>query len=259
MPVTPWADHTNALPPALSDEMDNARCDLAMALASEVLYNLTKRKYPGAQTDTIRPLARWRSYQGPPQWWQSYGQSRPSYGWCSCNRSNGQFGCATIPQIKLPGFPVGNVDDIVVKIDGEAFDQFDLQDSRYLVRVDGQGWPCCQDLTKTDDEPNTWSVQYPWGRNPPTGGVLACAALGSDLYLALSPDTADQSLAGARIRSITRNGITAAIADAESVFKDGFTGVAVADLWIMGELLGNERRPGKIIVPGRGRRARRIG
>jgi len=259
MPVTPWADHTNALPPAQSEEMDAERCDLAMAMASEVLYQLTKRKYPGAQVDTIRPLARWRSYQGPPQWWQSYGQLRPAYGWCSCNRSDGQFGCASIPQIRLPGFPVGNVDDIVVKIDGAEFTQFDLQDSRYLVRIDGQGWPCCQDLTKSDDEVNTWSVQYPWGRTPPVGGQLAAAVLGSDLYVALDPATQDQSIVGERIRTVTRNGITVAMADPETLFKDGLTGLPVVDLWIISELLGNERRPGKIIVPGVRRRARRIG
>lgn len=251
------------MPPVDLNALDADLMDAAMVLASNVLHRLTGRKYPGICLDTVRPVARWRQDAGLPRWWQAYGNTRSSsrYGWCSCNRSP-DFGCASMPSIALPGYPVFEDDThpIVVKVDGTPLSDgaFTVIDKRHLVRTDGQGWPCCQDLKKPDDEEGTWSVRYSFGAPIAEDAKLMAAMLGSNIYLSLSPVTAGESqLPAERIRSISRQGETITLLDPEALYKDGFTGVAVVDLWLMSERVGNERKGARVLVPGRGRQTRR--
>lgn len=255
MTCTPWATSEDAVAPAKSDDMDEAVCDQAMLMASDILFNLTRQKYRGRCTDTVRPIARWRAADGRSVWPMIPGLARARYGFCSCNRS-ADFGCGSIPEIALPRGPV-IADSVSVKIDGADFGAFAVNDRRTLVRTDGLGWPCCQDLLLSDDETGTWSVTYEYGRMPPPGGVLACAVLGSNLYATLSRDPDAMAGLPDRLRTIVRQNMTAELFDPLEAIRAGLTGLPAVDLWIISELFGDSRRPGRVIVPGRGRSVRR--
>lgn len=254
---SPWATSADACAPCDVYGVDSAELDDAMQIATDVLFNLTGRRWKGMCTDTIRPQAQWR--EAPvPRWWPASGAS--SHGFCSCHRGR-ETGCCSVPEIKLPGFPV-QVENVVVRIDGEVLDAdaYAIHDGRYLVRIDGEGWPCCQDLTAdpaTDE--NTFEVTYLYGVDPPIGGMRAAATLGCQYLLASNPDAVSSGACRLpkRITTITRAGTTIAVVDPMTLVKDGMTGLIEVDQWVQSILLGDQRRRSRVLVPGATRSTRR--
>lgn len=247
----PWADVADACAPCNEYDFDPALLEDGIAAASEVLWNLTGRRWSGICTDTVRPTAcGCTAYAG--RWWGGSG--------CGC-------GCGGVSEIILPGYPVVDVTEVL--IDGEvvAEARYRVDDRQRLVyqpELDGdgerRGWPCCQRLSRAAGEEGTWSVEYVHGQEPPLGGVRAAAALGCQLALSCLP--ADDELGKKcrlpkRVTSITRQGVTLAIIDPLTLFADGLTGLPEVDLWVQSVIKGDQRRRGRVFVPGRGGRARR--
>lgn len=265
MTCTPWVTSADAVSPCNGYDIDSLLLDETMQMASDILFNLTSKKYRGTCTETVRPLARRRAEPGWSRWWPSSsyyatGAFASGRDYCACNRSS-DFGCGTIPEFPLPGRPVHPA-SVEVTIDGAPFTEFRVDDHYKLVRTDGNGWPCCQDLLLADTEVGTWSVTYDYGLNPPRGGLLAAALLGTQLYLAI-PDApgvgTNLSLLPKRVTSISRQGITLAVIDPLTLFQDGLTGIPFVDVWVANEKLADSRRPATVHVPGRGRTVRRVG
>ena len=253
-----WATLDDIGEPCSSLSMSADLMQNALYTASDVLFNLTGRRWPGVCSDSIRPIAQWRQHDGPPRWWPSTSSS--TSGWCSCNRSQ-QYGCATVPEISLPGHPVLSA-SIVVRIDGVTLDpsQYRLDDHHKLVRIDGEGWPCCQDLTADDaTDLHTFAVDYDFGLAPPIGGVFAAAELACQMALSRDPVNSGACALPKRITSITRQGETITILDPLHVFDDGKTGIPSIDLWIASERYGAKSRRSAVLLPGRQRVARRVG
>lgn len=247
-----WATHEDVLGTAC-EAADPDLVDDACLVASDMLYELTGRRWPGICTDKVRPQAQWRKADGPPQWWPALPTS--PFGFCSCHRGR-ETGCAPIPEIRLPHGPVVK-SSVIVKIDGEVFEEWRLDDRRYLTRLDGDRWPCCQDLLLEDDAVNTWSIEWQWGARPPIGGKMAAAALGCQLALAYDPSTAGQCALPAKTQSITRAGTTIRMIDPATLLEKGLTGFAPVDQWVNSVLVGRKRQPPTMIIPGRHRGFRR--
>ena len=118
-----------------------------------------------------------------------------------------------MPRVPLGRYPVVSVDS--VWIDATVLDVTDytVEDSRYLVRLDGEGWPCCQRLDRdylTDDD--TFAVEFTYGRAADDAAVAALMTYAPEVILALCPGSTDCALP-ARVQSITRQGVTATIVD----------------------------------------------
>lgn len=245
---SPWAELGDVCSPCNTYEFDTTVLEQAMQAASDVLYNLTGRRWPGECQETLRPCG--------------YGTSRSH--WCGCNDSR-SCGCARLSQIKLPGYPVTSVQ--LVKIDGTPVNsaRYRLDDHRmltYLSESDSaerRGWPCCQRLDRADSEDDTWSVTYTFGSAPPVGGVQAAATLACQLALACDPSTVNDCRLPKRVTSITRQGVTLAVLDPLTLFRDGLTGLADVDLWVQSVLRGDKTRRATVHVPGRGQTHRRVG
>ena len=249
---SPWATNADALAP-FNVGVDAFELDTCMQQASDILYEFTRRKYRGTCTDEIRPLARWRAYEGPRMWWSSLdGFPRSRYGWCSCNRSGNEYGCTSMPMIRLPGYPV-DAESIVVTIDGVPFTDFLLLDKRNLIRTDDEGWLCCQDLTLATTEDNTWKVRYEYGVAPPLGGKRAAVLLGQSLYAAMHPSDDLPCALPQRVTSVTRQGVSLAILDPLTLFQGYQTGIPVVDLWIAADRAGDAQRA-TLLDPAGGRR-----
>lgn len=250
---SPWAAAADVCGPCIGYDLDPALLDDALQVASEILYDLTRRRWPGECADTVRPCG---ERHDRAKWYPTH-RTVPV---CGC-RSSRECGCRRLSEIRLPGYPVTSIGQVT--IDGDIIDpaNYRVDDWRYLTWLDPDGetgrggWPCCADPRRGIDEDDSFSVTYTYGLGPPLGGVQAAATLGCQLALACVPDAKCQL--PKRITTITRSGVSLAVLDPLSLFKDGLTGIASVDLWVASTFLGSARRPATVVVPGRGRPVRR--
>lgn len=257
----PWADAADVCSPCDDYAFDPALLDDALQMASDVLYELTRRKWPGECSETLRPCGYGTGRTTAPQL-RTHGY-QPAQ-WCGCNDSRA-CGCRRPREVKLPGYPVTGVTQ--VKIDGVVLhaDRYRVDDKRWLVYLpesdsaERQGWPCCQRIDLADTELDTWSVTYTYGEAPPIGGARSAATLGCQLALACQPETVGQCRLPKRITSITRQGVTLAVLDPLTLFADGLTGLSEVDLWVQSILRGDAQRRATVHVPGAQQRHRRVG
>jgi hypothetical protein len=98
-----------------------------------------------------------------------------------------------------------------------------------LVRVDGESWPRCNDLTKADTEVGTWSVTFTVGQPVPEGGKWAVGELACQLLRAARGEDCRLPRTVSRL---VRQGVTIEFPDMVELFKNGLTGLYLVDLFI---------------------------
>lgn len=260
--VQPWCTLEDICAPCNDYAFDDVLLEDAIEAASNVLYEFTGRRWPGENQDVVRPCGMRSTYL----WGRHDFNTGDLSGWCGCARPR-ECGCRRLSEIKLPGYPVVSVDE--VKIDGLVIDpdRYRLDDHRWLVYLPDesgvdprQGWPCCQRTDLADTEEDTFSVTYTFGQLPDRGGVMAAASLACQLALAFCPPSssgASQCRLPKRVTSISRQGVTLAILDPLSLFKDGQTGLAEVDMWIGAKNYGAKKRAATARRVGQGRSVRR--
>lgn len=260
---SPWAEVGDVTSgPAADYGFDSALLADGIQVASDILFELTRRQWPGECEETVRPCGygtTLRSLKQDPV------SGYVSGGWCGC-RSSRVCGCSPLSEHRLPGYPVRDV--VSVKIDGVILDRarYRVDDRRWLVYLpDGdddprQGWPCCQRLDLADTEEDTWSITYVYGTAPPSGGVKAAARLGAQLALAWSPGDASKSCQlPQRVTTISRAGVSMTVLDPMTLISEGRTGLADVDLWVSSILKGLANRPATVHIPGEAASHRRTG
>lgn len=235
---SPWAETGDVCAPCNAYDFDEALLVDTIQMASDILFDLTGRAWPGECTDVIRPCGYRR------------GDS------CGCLDSK-VCGCRRLSQLELPGRPVAEVE--AVKIDGVVVDpaRYRVDDHRWLVYLpesdsaERQGWPCCQRLDLADTAEDTWSVTYVHGQAPPTGGRVAAASYGCQLALACDPGTSTGACRlPKRVTSITRQGVSMAVLDPMTLVQDGLTGLSEVDGWVASVWRGRSRRQAQVWAPG---------
>lgn len=266
---SPWATVADVCEPCSDYTFPQNVLEDALTIASELLFNLTGRQWPGSCSDVVRPNARFRAndnligfngagsnQQG--NWWQL------PMGFCTCQQSRGFFGCTRVSEITLGGAPVTEI--IQVKQDGVVLQpsQYRVDDYRYLVRLpdaDGSrpGWPCCQDPALDDTQPGTWSVTFAYGTPPPAGGVRAAARLGCEIAMACTPELVGRCRLPARTTAVLRQGVNTTMVDPKDFIDNGRTGLPDVDLWIKSVNPAGLRRRAQAMSPDIDRRVRRAG
>lgn len=218
------------LDPAPSDEDVAA----AIAWASEYLYEVTGRRWPGVQRLKVRPMT-------------------PVSSGCSSSRRH--LSCPGVVAQELAGTPLVSI--VEVKIDGQVIDpdRYRIDDARYLVATRGPDgvrlrWPACQVMDLPDTEMGTWSVDHEFGAGPPAAGVAMAGRLACELLVSWSGGDEDCQLE-AGWTSITRAGVTRSQPSVAELVAAGATGVREVDLWVAGLREGQARRGAAVIVPGR--------
>lgn len=219
-PCAPWttAEDVAACPPY--DNLDGAAVALGVTAATEVLFALTGRQFPGPCTDTVRPT-----------------------GQCG-----GRGGCRPrLHLVPLGVSPIVSVESVTVA--GVELDpsEYRILDSFWLVRADGSSWPCCPDVLA---EPAAFEVEFTWGQEPPGVCRTAARVLAGEIARSLCGD--DSCALDRRVQNITRQGVSMQMALPGLVdsLSKGLTGIAEVDLAVLATNPNRLDRPPSILVPG---------
>jgi hypothetical protein len=225
-PCAVWADPESFSVCEPGDIRPEVLAD-AISLATTILYAQTGRAFPGPCTDVWRPSE------------------------CGCLLGQ-RCGCRWYPSLLLRSQPVVSVTE--VKIDGAVLptsgwrlgDPADPLRAGWLFRIDGEQWPCCQDLALAVTQPDTWQVTYTWGAGPPAGADHMVEVLACEYVKAW---TGGKCRLGRGFTSITRENLTATKADPTQLAALGLTGLPEVDAWVVAVNPGGVDRPPKVLNP----------
>jgi hypothetical protein len=206
--------------PADTDQEGQQRLENAITSASDLLYSLSGRKFPGVFEAVVRPqpvIGRGIGLPAPLP-------PMPMGSWGSC------FGpphirCEAPMAIGLGRAPL--VEIIEVSVNGEVIDpiQYRIDDQKWLVRADCCPWPMCGCSC------DNFMVQFTFGENPPQLGADAALILSAEMYRAMTPGATNCRLP-ARLTSITRQGVSMALIDPMDFMEKGLTGIYQVDMFI---------------------------
>jgi hypothetical protein len=196
---------------------------LAETYAGHCLTALTLHRV-GGNPVTIMPASRER-VPGHYAYWDSYenillGTFYPGTVYPSAEQLQSRETVTALEAIDLPG-PVGAVTEVL--IDGVALDAsaYRVEDGRYLVRLDGKGWPA----ESGDNFVITYYNSHPVGAlGAHAGGVMAVewlALITGDKKCRLPPSAS----------VVTRQGITMEVT--RGMFPEGVTGIPEIDAFLM--------------------------
>lgn len=259
----PWCDVDDVIgddgcAPCATSTLDADAVVVAIDVATDILWRLTGKRWPGRCTTTVRPCARPRGRQavsaGDAALSRYAHAYHPSWGVCSGRTPDG-CGCGTVPEVLLGAVPI--VDILEVRIDGVALAEADyrVDDRRKLVRVDGEGWPVCQDLTLEDTEVGTWSVTFVHGDPPPAAGVQMAAIYACEIAKSLCGDSSCKL--PQRVQSISRQGVSMTLLDPAEFVDQGKTGLPLVDTWIKAVNPSGRQARARVSSPDVGPRVRR--
>ena len=148
--------------------------------------------------------------------------------WCGYDGGAGCCTCEPRCQVWLPG-PVASIPVSGVSVDGAVVPMeghWRVDNGHWLVRIDDECWPDCQDYNVAPTEANTFQVTYNVGIPVPSillraAGELACEWMKSCMGQACRLPQ--------RVQSIVRQGTTISMVDVDTLLKNGLTGITTVD------------------------------
>lgn len=173
--------------------------------ASQIMYVLLGRQFPGVCSATLRPIRReLESYMGRNWMATAY-----------------PFDSLSAPMAALLGVPTHSNGDPIplpvttrtleaVMLDGAPFTDCALV-GRNLYRTDGEPWPDTQKVWVADTEPGTFSVAITFGPDTPAGVVSATRELAIQLWL--DSEASPDCLLPPGTTSVSRQGMSVSLDD----------------------------------------------
>lgn len=258
-PCEPWctvADVRARSPFDDTTRFPDALVVLAVDSASDLMFQLGGRRFPGMCTDTVRPGG---CANGGMVIAYPFGGEVSLYEvapWRAGHRVGLGIGCGGGRTIALGSYPVVSVQE--VRENGEVLDPslYGVYDWRWLIRTDAGFWPCCNTLWQVD--PPRLEVDFTFGEAPPSSGLLAAVALARELLLAMTDG--DNCVLDRRVQTIIREGLQEELAlpGLVDALATGRVGIPEVDLFVFAHNPAGLRRRGRIIVPGNERRVDRL-
>jgi hypothetical protein len=222
---------------------------LAAQAATEVLYKLSGQRF-GLCPLTVRPCRHDCSssggWPGWSNWWEWAGYyPQPLLfdgAWTNitCGFCGDRCSCTRICEAWLPG-PVNTITQ--VKLNGTVLvsgTDYRVDDFRKLVRLGGECWPVCQDMTLADTEEGTWSVSFIFGEEVPVIGRYAVGELACEIAKSC---TGQACALPANATQITRQGITIDFPTFSELLASGSLGLRWSDVFI------SSYNPRRLIAP----------
>lgn len=235
-----WTVETSCCPDW--DTMDPQVQSVAVAYATYLLWALTGRRY-GPCSVLLRPCqSKCDGFTGYRTWpVGSPGTSGAGAPWmipyvdngvwrnCGCT---GGCSCRAACELFVPG-PVAAIDEIRVDglvVDPSAYRLDHFQGLPVIVRIDGECWPDCQDMSLEPDEPGAFAVTYQRGVAVPRAGQIAAGLLACEF--AKSCAGASDCALPQELQSLTRNGVEVQVVDPSVLPDTILTGIADVDRWV---------------------------
>jgi hypothetical protein len=221
-PCTYWVDGEEVLAfigdvsnPPTADELQPYAL-----MASELLYEMSARQFTGECSAIVRPCKLgcgcWGDQWGilDSAWFWGYGAMGWGYGWGWWSEDGTSCGCGCESRLRLSGYPVTEIVEVVIGADVVDPSGYALQEERFLQRFwdvatdppTEQFWPQCQNMSLPLGQPGTWSVSYKFGTLPPMLGQQAATEMAWQLYLAQHNPGECQLSSG--VTKVTRQGVT---------------------------------------------------
>lgn len=211
-PCSSWATTDDvadccSLPESSNPDELVPQLEAEIAAASQFLWGRSGRQFSGLCQRTVRPCRTGctcnfqvlsRGHVVPQSLWNWGGDSWYCEG-TPC-------GCSPISRVRLAGYPVREI--VQVMIDGDVVDpsEYALREYRFLDRMNGGRWPACQSMDVEDDAEGAFAVTYTYGQDPPQMARDAAVALACQMFKACNGD--DDCLLPVGARRVTRQGIT---------------------------------------------------
>lgn len=230
----------------------------SIAFATALLFRLSGRQFPGECERTVWPcrgdncgccLANW--FGG--QWWWQY---NPYPAWPVPNSTGDGFvnigRCSDrckLERVKLPA----TVNQIVeVWVDGELLPAtaYKIEAYRWLVRVDGEKWPCHNNLAGEVGDADTWTITYTYGKPVPRDGQIAARIFACELAKARC---GAENCLPSRLKTISRQGVDMAFADPLEFIDKGEVGIYEVDMWLKSVNPSKLKRRARVHRPDRKR------
>lgn len=208
-PCAPWTTDDDLPADCLDGSLDPEVVASAHRVATDRLWALTGRRFGASCPVALRPCSSVRC--GPPD--------RHRGTWLPCDTPG------TVIDLGVAVYDV-----VSVTIDGTPFTDFQVDDFRYVRRIDGDRWPYEQDLTLDAGQPGTFEITVRYGLAVPVGGVWAARALVCELLNARRPGK--RCRLPERTRTASAQGTTIELDDLASILDEGLTGLTEVDQWI---------------------------
>lgn len=210
-----WGAAELPSPPAPED------LDVYALMASEVLFEASARQFNGECEALVRPCRLgcgcWGDDWGilNSSWFWGYGSigyGPAAWGWG--NQDGQTCGCGCEARLKLAGYPVTAITEVMIGADVIDPSEYELQEQRYLARFFDDSvdpplqrfWPTCQNLNLPLGQPATWSVQYTFGSPPPEAGRQAALELAWQFFLAIH--NPGECMLPTGVTQVVRQGVT---------------------------------------------------
>lgn len=245
-PCQPWEPIWCTAIPAVSPVVSG----YALTAATEVLWIKSGRRF-GVCTTTIRPCRR----DCLEDWWFG-GRSVAVVGaaggggpvpaliagrWFNlvCGGCGAGCSCTVIEEALLPT-PVAAVTQVLIDGSPMPTGSYRVDDHRVLVRTDGEAWPLCNDLSRADTEPNTWSVTLEVGTEIPTSGRFAVGELAVEVMKAC---LGEDCRLPRNVVQLARQGVSLSYPDPNETANAGRLGLYLCDLFL--DAVNPDRRRGR--------------
>lgn len=247
--MNPWCEDADLIQGRLTGVTDVDQ-HYAIEVATELLFILTGRQFNTGRS-IVRPSSIGgaygnQSYLYPYSSMSGYGAAwgfAAGWSWTAIGMGWWQSG-QDLSEVVLQG-PVLRINNVMVN--GQSLGSWEqgqpsnpnytVYDRRRLIRninpSNGNvssAWPWNQQIQLGLDQSGTWMIDYNWGVGPGALGKAACAALATEVCLALSGSNKTQL--PQRVQSIATSGVTTLVGDALTFIQSDLTGIPLVDMFI---------------------------
>lgn len=251
LPTAVWCTEDDLPSKADTSKVPAETLELAMSMASTILFNLTGRVWPGQKETTIWPTSLRMSRRivdqvngihsaielvnGEPAWWAR-------------------------TTLDVDRYPVTDVLEVTIGGEPQDISEFRIDNGRELVweKPDDDGrqtFPWQQVVARADASPGTWSVRIRWGEPVPAEAKTMAGLLAWQLALGMAPDS-DGCMLPAFVQTQVRRGASVTIKDPMTLVQAGQVGYRPVDLWLASLNIGKSKRRASITRLGKSRKTR---
>lgn len=215
------------------EDSTNVEAGEAAAAASLIMYQLSGRKYNGSFEVT-------EFYERPADC-TGFNMNRVLQ--AARDRYSGAGGCFAHRRgrLRLRRTPVTAVAQLIVGFETErrivSPTEYQVVDYTYLRPKLGASWTPCSNV----------EVKYTGGAPVPESGLRAARLLGNELLKARCGDTS--CMLPDRVTSISRQGVSITVLDAQDFLKEGRTGIYEVDLFLKSVNPDNARKRARVFTP----------